>query len=61
MLLTVLVRQEAEFAIHRVRLNHYFHSNRPIHLLANKLCSNDQIADPATIESETAELLSEPK
>jgi hypothetical protein len=51
--LNLSLRQIAEFAIRRVRLNHYVHGNRPSRLLANKVCSNDQLADIATIESET--------
>jgi hypothetical protein len=41
--LNLLIRQRAECAIHGVRLNHYFHGNRPSRLLAYKLRSNELI------------------
>lgn len=49
--LNLFLRQRAEFDIHQVRLNLYFHGNRFSRLLSNKLCSNDRLADIATIES----------
>ena len=51
--LHLLGRQSAQFVIHWVRLNHYFHDNRLSRLLANKLSSNEQLADIVTIESDT--------
>lgn len=45
----------------RVRVNHYFHGNRPSHLLANKLRNSDHLANIATIMSEIDELLTDPK
>lgn len=54
--LHLLIRRRAEFAIHQITLNHYFHDNHPSRLLANKLRSHDQLADIATIASKTGEL-----
>lgn len=59
--LNILIRKRAEFDIHRVRLNHYFHGNRPSHFLANKLRNSDHLANIATILSEDGELLTDPK
>lgn len=56
-----LIKKRAEFAIHRVRVNHYFHGNRPSHLLADKSCNSDHLADVATIMSENDELLTDPE
>ncbi len=58
--LSCLLRQQAEFIIHRTRQNHYLNSARPSRLLALKLRENDQLANISAIRNKEGLLTSDP-
>lgn len=57
--LNSLLRQRAEFLIHRTRRNYYFNGSRPSHLLALRLKQHEKHSNIMVIQTPTA-TLSEP-
>lgn len=60
--LNSLLRQRAEFLIHKTRRTYYFHGPRPSHLLSLRLKQSEKFANIATIRSGSSQtILTEPK
>lgn len=54
--LNSLLRQRAEFLIHRTRRNYYFNGSRPSHLLALRLKQNEKYSNIMAIQTPTTTL-----
>lgn len=54
--LNSLLRQRAEFSIHRTRRNYYFNGPRPSHLLALRLKQNEKYSNIMAIQTSTTTL-----
>lgn len=60
--LNSLLRQRAEFLIHKTRRTYYFHGPRPSHLLSLRLKQNEKYTNITTIRSRSSQtILTEPK
>lgn len=58
--INAIMKQRAEFLIHRTRQMYYFSGARPSRLLALRLQSNEHFSDISTIKSKDGNILNEP-